>query len=732
MRFQAVLRRSLARLMTVGLLSAVATGFTPSGALANGSCHDDNNGSGCRLSQESGIQHVIYVQFDNTHFKRDNPNVPSDLEQMPNLLNFIKNNGTLDTNHHTPLISHTATDILTSLTGVYGDRHGVPVANSFKYFTPTGKARTGVSFAYWTAPIFDVSPGTPTDTTTNMLTADGQNAPAPWVPFTRAGCNVGSVATANTILENTAIDIPTVFGAGSTQAQEVTNNPGQAFADFVGIGVHCAKGNALCSSANGGAADKLPQEPGGYDGYQALFGHTYVAPQVSPGTPLKDLNGNVIQDSGGHVGFPGFDGMSAAVSLSYVAAMQEHGVPVTYAYISDAHDNHAASPPYAYGPGEAGYVAALKAYDDAFGKFFNRLAADGFNKRNTLFVFTADEGDHFGGGTPTPAGCDGVNTPCIYSHVNCPATSPSSCPTNNVGETNANLAGLLATQQGITTAFTVHADSAPTVYITQSPGNPPRDAAVTRAFERAAGQLTGINPQTGATEQVMRAMADPVEMKLLHMVTADPFRTPTFTYFADPAYFLFAGAPNCTQPCISQQFGFAWNHGDFQQEIVNTWLGLAGPGVRHLGATGAIWSDHTDIRPTMLALTGLHDDYASDGRVLVEALNGEGLAKSLRKNRDTFVELAQVYKQINAPVGEFGLMTLARSTEALQGDDATYTAIENQLIALNSQRNAIAGQMIAMLNAAAFDGKAINERQARKLIQQGEDLLDHRNDQQGD
>src|SRR5947209_14003916 len=95
--------------------------------------------SGCTLNSARGnIQHVIYVQFDNTHFTRDNPNVPSDLEQMPQLLNFIESNGALLTNHHTPLISHTATDILTSLTGVYGDRHGVPVSNRFRYLPPTG------------------------------------------------------------------------------------------------------------------------------------------------------------------------------------------------------------------------------------------------------------------------------------------------------------------------------------------------------------------------------------------------------------------------------------------------------------------------------------------------------------------------------------------------------------------------------------------------------------------
>ena len=91
--------------------------------------------SNCQLKSPSGrIKHVIYVQFDNTHFLRDNPNVPSDLEQMPHLLNFIKDNGTLLANDHTVLISHTATGILTSLTGVYPDRMGQPVSNSFRYF----------------------------------------------------------------------------------------------------------------------------------------------------------------------------------------------------------------------------------------------------------------------------------------------------------------------------------------------------------------------------------------------------------------------------------------------------------------------------------------------------------------------------------------------------------------------------------------------------------------------
>lgn len=182
---------------------------------------------------------------------------------------------------------------------------------------------------------------------------------------------------ANTILENIATDIPTVFGPNSPEAAEVASNPAQAFADFVGIGIHCSARDPLCASANNGRPDLLPDEPGGYSGFMGLFGHKYVAPQISPSGPLTDLNGNVIQDPQGRIGFPGFDGMLASVSLGYVAAMQEHGVPVTFAFISDAHDNHPTGP--AFGPGQAGDVAQLAAYDDAFNKFFTRLANDGIN-----------------------------------------------------------------------------------------------------------------------------------------------------------------------------------------------------------------------------------------------------------------------------------------------------------------------------------------------------------------
>jgi hypothetical protein len=385
--------------------------------------------------------------------------------------------------------------------------------------------------------------------------------------------------------------------------------------------------------------------------------------------------------------------------------MQEHGIPITYAYISDAHDNHPSGP--AYGPGQAGYVAALAAYNDAFGKFFARLAADGINQSNTLFVFTADEGDHFAGGPASPAGCNGVTTPCTYAKI---------------GEVNANYAGLLATEQGVTTPFKVHSDSAPTVYIT---GNPARDAAVTRTFERATSQLTAVSPITGNTDTITKFLADPVEMKALHMVTSDPARTPTFTLFADPNYFLFAAAPNCTSPCVTEQPGFAWNHGDVQPEIVTTWLGMVGPGIAHRGVDRTTWSDHTDIRPTLMVLLGLKDDYSHDGRALTEAFTSWARPKATRNGN--FGEVARLYKQIDASVGQFGLSTLKASTRAIESNsagDGTYSNIENQLSTLTSDRNALAAQMIGLLEGAEFGGQAISENQAEQLVDRGHELLE--------
>ena len=144
--------------------------------------------------------------------------------------------------------------------------------------------------------------------------------------------------------------------------------------------------------------------------------------------------------------------------------------------------------------------------------------------------------------------------------------------------------------------------------------------------------ITVTNPYSQQQQKLFVAMADPVEEQLLHMVTADPQRTPTFTPFAQGDYFLSASSttpcpgndPNAclTTAVTNPNSSFAWNHGGIQPEIRTTWIGWVGPGIEKKHETDKVWTDHTDIRPTMLTLLGLKDDYVSDGRVVTEFLKG--------------------------------------------------------------------------------------------------------------
>jgi hypothetical protein len=738
----------------------------------------------CHLG--NGVKHVVEFTFDNVHYYRDNPNVPSDLEMMPNLLNFIENNGTLLTNNHTPLIAHTADDLLTTVTGLYGDRAGMPVSNDYQAYNKDGTTDPAGSFAYWTDPVYDTAttpnPGHDTHpslvyaakppATSTPRTVPNTVTPAPWVPFTRAGCDVGEVATVNQELENTGTDIPKVFGVGSPEDTQLTKDPNpyqdQETADYVGLGVHCAKGSAFCANATAikygqstpsptAVADKLPQEPGGYFGYKALFGHKYIAPQLGAGTPnlghngyqvtnaagnLVDLNGNEIDNFyAGGPGFPGYGGINASQSLAYTADLLERGLPVVNAYMADVHGNqfingltapgqpcyHA---PAALGSGSACYVAQAAYYNQAFGAFFQRLAADGITAKNTLFIVSSDEGDHEVGANvgraiqPTPATCDGakVSGTTVTPDVLC------TYPAGSFGELDGNLTGLLATQAHNTTPFSLEADTAPEFYVTGRPG--PNNPAV-RTLERDVAGLTAANPYTGTTQPITNYLADPTEEAILHMVNADPARTPTFAMFAKPDYYLYDGGQTCTGPCVTQNTGYAYDHGDYAAEINTNWVGFAGAGVRHLGLDGNApgdgpssagpdsgqitvaqthlagpWTDETDIRPTVLYAVGLRDDYEHDGRVITQIVAHPNAA--LRAPGVT--SLGECYKQLNSSVGKFAAATLIADTAAVESTspgDATFRGIDHVLRLLDIGRDHLALRLKRELENAAFGGKRI-------------------------
>jgi len=826
----------LRRALRYVLVSAMIGALTPLAALAND--------GGCRLQSAHGdIKHVIYIQFDNVHFRRDNPNVPSDLEQMPNLLNFLKSNGTVLNKHYTILISHTAGGILSSLTGLNPDRMGVTVSNSYDYYnTATGVPTFTSAFKYWTAPV-----SAPADTLPNMVNADSGGAkttPAPWVAYTRAGCDVGNVSVANTVLENngavfvnggptplaaaadvgattikvgsvsgltagktitidaganaetatiaaagtagaggtgltltTALTLPhavgatvygptstdptgdltTLFGVGSPEwnegkaSQTAPSGTGArtlAQTDFVGIAVHCGNtaggiaARSVCLGNPNAKPDPLLDEPAGYTGFQALFGAKYTNPAITGGAAaVNDLNGKPITDGFGQPGFPGFDSMPAATSLAYVAQMQEAGIPVTFAYISDVHDNHAGGG--AYGPGEAGYVAALKDYDDAFAKFFARLAADGINQGNTLFIVTADENDHFAG--ETAQNCDGVNTPCVYNtaagnpqHGIFDVTNGGATPWNGptvwppaaqngplVGEVGYNMKWLIGATIA-NTGYDISFDSAPSFYINGQPqavdaaGNVVLNPTL-RAFEQAAANLEAFDPYIDATQltPVARYLVDAPTLKAIHMINADPQRTMSFTMFSEPDYFFetFSPCPSPSQGCVND--GFAWIHGDYSNDIGQTWLGMVGPGVKQRGVDDSTWTDHTDIVPTMMKLVGLSTDYQPDGRAITQALTPAVGGASL-----SFTELGNVYKQLNAPYGAFAHSLIVASTNGIRSDDDTYLSTERKIQSLAARRDALAQRMKDALNGstAARDLPLLEVRNLL-LILEGRALL---------
>jgi hypothetical protein len=758
----------------LAIAGAVSPAAYAAKAKVAGRHHNENS---CHLGH--GIKHVIMLRFDNVHYFRDNPNVPSDLELMPNLLNFIESNGTLLTNNHTPLIAHTADDLLTSATGLYGDRHGDPIANSNRSYNSDGTTSLASDFTYWTGaipngtnPLRDMNPNmvyspVPPATASHTVTPD-KVTPATWVPFTKAGCNVGDVATANEVLENTTPDIANLFGPNSPEAKQLAADPDSfkdpETADYVGIAVHCAKHSAFCADAKAvkfgqttpsatEVPDLLPDQPGGYHGFDMLLGHRYVAPQFGAGTPnvmhngfqvtnaggnLVDLNGNEIDGAflTNHPGFPGFGTINAGQSLAYAADMLERGVPVVNTYIADIHGNEgipSLSGPggacagleseQALGSGSACYIAQGQYYNQMFGLFFQRLASDGITAKNTLFVISSDEGDHEVGANvgrfvqPTPANCDGaaVGGDTVTPDVLC------TYPAGSFGELGGNINGML-TAAGNTTPFTLENDTAPEFYVT---GQPSSDGASVRSLEHLVAGLTNNNPYTGTNQTVDNFLADPTEEAILHMVNADPARTPTFAMFAKPDYFLFNGGSSCGGPCVTQNIQFGYDHGAYAAEINTNYVGFVGPGVKHLGADNAPgagpnsagadsgqvevvdthlhgpWTDETDIRPTIMYLTGLKDEYIHDGRVITQILTHRNHA--LRARGVTF--LGECYKQLNSSVGRFGAFTLQADTNAINSSsagDTTYLGVVNALNKLEVVRDRLAIRIKNELDAAEF------------------------------
>ncbi|WDL98538.1 alkaline phosphatase family protein [Alicyclobacillus sp. ALC3] len=361
-------------------------------------------------------------------------------------------------------------------------------------------------------------------------------------------------------------------------------------------------------------------------------------------------------------GFPGWsDGGDLNWSLQATYEMQTHGVPVTFTYLHDAHEVNGKQA----APGT--YQSTLQTYNTDLANFFGKLSGAGINPSNTLFVLTTDEGDHY---------------------------MPN-------GELTTNLTGWLANNSLNTqnpANISVYGDSGALVYLKDQSQLPKTLASLPA--------VPGWN-----------YVADPAELSALHMsVSAASDRNPSFVLFAKPdVYYGYSGGTGW-----SNNSNYLWNHGTLSPDILHTWAIMVGPGVM-VDHTSYQWLDHTDTMPTIYTLLGYSLTGASfDG---VPALSGLTRINRLAWQTPELLRAEAVFKQLNAPVGAFGMATLQLSTEAaVNATNSLGTTLNNEISTLTQRRDATAGKLqSAILNAV--EGHEVNVWQLQADVEAAEGVL---------
>ena len=371
-------------------------------------------------------------------------------------------------------------------------------------------------------------------------------------------------------------------------------------------------------------------------------------------------------------------------------------------------------------------------YDAAFQKFFQRLAADGITPDNTLFVISAEENDQFAGANvgratqPTPAGCDGVTA------------RRATTPPGQIGELQANIKGLLSGTAVEQRRSSTSSRRAQSIYVH---GQPAANDPAVRQLERDTAAMTDARRVQRRRQREDRAVPGR-RARAARTAHADGRSAADADVHAVPEAGLLLRDRRDANVSINSSF--AYDHGYYSPNIDITWVGIAGPGVADRrrrrpaarrrqpaerpgvdedgpgGEPVGTWVEETDIRPTMLYLLGLTDDYQSDGHVITQALTS--VPSALAATAD----LAKGYDQINSSVGQFATDTLIADSKALASgsasDDSAYQAEQQTLQQLADDRDAAAAKIKQTLADAAA-GKMPNHGEIQSGLAHVKELL---------
>lgn len=189
-------------------------------------------------------------------------------------------------------------------------------------------------------------------------------------------------------------------------------------------------------------------------------------------------------------------------------------------------------------------------------------------------------------------------------------------------------------------------------------------------------------------------------IKALHIVNGADARTPTIVAFSDADYYFNRGA------CAACG---RWNHATVHPDIIS-WLALVGPGIKRGAIDG--YSDHTDIIPTIRAALGISSVLDVDGLPIFSAFD--------RATSTDLLQAREEHKQLNAPLGKFGLAILKISTEGVRGGPAARAVADARIAQLAARRDAL----IAELRPALDGAKQFSPDQIADLLKRAQMLIE--------
>ena len=155
--------------------------------------------------------------------------------------------------------------------------------------------------------------------------------------------------------------------------------------------------------------------------------------------------------------------------------------------------------------------------------------------------------------------------------------------------------------------------------------------------------------------------------------------------------------------------------------------GWSGPGSRTTAIDSHTWTDHTNLRPTILSLVGLKDNYTDDGHVLVQALDkqvGAGRARRLEDRRPR-AGLRAAERTVRRLLGGDARVVDQGARAATTRATTTYTSIETSIQTLTTQPGHAARRRSGRpCSTPRSTAATITDAQASSWISAGE--RDHR------